>query len=393
MNRLRYDRSTELLELFDSHEDDLICSFNRYVAINSPSKSEAAFAAVISRELASLGFEVQTDSANETFEGECGNLIARRPSLNEVESDYIFLSCHLDTISDTDPRGIRISDGVIRSRGEAILGADDKAALASYMHALRVMIDHSFAVPNIELVLTVAEQIDLLGSRHLDYSLIRSRRGYVYDNHLDVGDVIVSGPFGVKLEIAVQGVSGHITDISSGINAIEAAARLIERIPSGLINDETVANIGYISGGTLPSKIPDHCVITMEIRGLDRSDVMKHVCFVESVAQDIAREFKANVLINKFNKYEGWSVPTNHSGVVRALKASERLGLRGATRRTLGGADTNWLRANGLDCFTLGVGFRRIHSYDEYISVKSLTDLAKHVGLVLFYESNDVRAG
>ena len=63
-----------------------------------------------------------------------GNLIARFPAKGCEGVAPVLLSCHADTVK--PGKGIEPvvgDDGVIRSRGDTILGADDKAGIAAIM--------------------------------------------------------------------------------------------------------------------------------------------------------------------------------------------------------------------------------------------------------------------
>ena len=68
-----------------------------------------------------------------------GNLIATFPATGSTATEPILLSCHADTVKP----GVGIEpvlgeDGIIRSKGDTILGADDKAGIAEVLEALRV---------------------------------------------------------------------------------------------------------------------------------------------------------------------------------------------------------------------------------------------------------------
>ena len=92
---------------------------------------------------------------------------------------------HLDTVPHHGQVEVVDDEGVFRSRGETILGADNKAAVAVFME----LVARAAAEPppvGIELVFTVAEEQGLRGAKAFDASSLRSECGFVLD-HADAG--------------------------------------------------------------------------------------------------------------------------------------------------------------------------------------------------------------
>ena len=74
------------------------------------------------------------------------------------------LCAHLDTVPHDAPVEVVESDGVFRSRGETLPGADDKAAVAVLVELAARAAADAPAI-GVELVLTVAEEDGLRGAR------------------------------------------------------------------------------------------------------------------------------------------------------------------------------------------------------------------------------------
>ena len=112
---------------------------------------------------------------------------------------------------------------MIRSGGDTILGADDKAGIAEMLEALRV----APVRPPIEIAISRQEEVGLLGVKQLDFSRITARRGFLLDN--DTLDTIVTGgPSYFAIDVTVTGKAAHAgMEPEKGINAIQAAARAI----------------------------------------------------------------------------------------------------------------------------------------------------------------------
>ena len=139
----------------------MIDQFMEMVRIDSESGHEAEFIAYLKPEFEKLGAKTRVD--------EYGNLIAFLDEQGCTGRDPIMMSCHADTVQ--PGKGIEpvLVDGVIRSAGDTILGADDKAGIAELLEALRV----AEVRPPVEVAITRQEAVGLLGVKELDYSQFR----------------------------------------------------------------------------------------------------------------------------------------------------------------------------------------------------------------------------
>src|SRR5215217_9561238 len=102
-------------------------TFARLCAIPSPFGHEQAMAAAVARELGAMGVDVEEDGVAGEVGAECGNLLARIPGRGERT---ILLCAHLDTVPEDGVIEPVVDDGGWVSRGDTILGADNKAAVA-----------------------------------------------------------------------------------------------------------------------------------------------------------------------------------------------------------------------------------------------------------------------
>ena len=103
-------------------------------------------------ELEGFGLEVEEDDAAAPAEAECGNLLARIPGKTDF---WITFCAHLDTVHHDGPIKVVLDDdGVYRSAGETILGADNKAAVAVLIELAARHREHPPPV-GIELLFTV----------------------------------------------------------------------------------------------------------------------------------------------------------------------------------------------------------------------------------------------
>ena len=100
--------------------------FVRLCQTPSPTGDERAVADMVAAELRELGLELSEDDAAGPARAGAGNLLARLPGRDE---SWLMLAAHLDTVPHDGAIEVELADGVYRSRGETILGADNKAAV------------------------------------------------------------------------------------------------------------------------------------------------------------------------------------------------------------------------------------------------------------------------
>ena len=373
-----------LTESFDRvQRDRLVNTFLELAAINGPSGNETLVAEFLDRRLRALGFSIEMDDAHQRTGGECGNLIAWREG-TEADLEPVFLSAHMDTVLPTAGLHPLVENGEIRSDGSTILGADDRAAIAAYLEALTVIEESEVRCAPLQLIFTVSEQPGLLGSRHLDYSHVRAKRGYIYDSSGDVGQLIVKGPFSDRVRFQISGRKAHLgLAPEEGVNAIAIAADAVSHMRLGRVDSETVANIGVIHGGELPSIIPDEVEMIGEARSFSREGLASQVDHMRAEGVAAAQRHGGRVETTVERKYLGWELLADSDHVQAALRAATRVGLQPYFAETLGGADTNVFMEHGLTCMTLGNGFRKIHSFEEHISVENLVATARHLVALL----------
>src|SRR5690606_13052328 len=107
--------------------------------------------------------------------------------------------------------GVRptVRDGSVYSDGTTILGADDAAGIAAILEACTVFAESGSPHPPIELVLTIGEEIGLVGAKEVDAGRLKARIGYVLDADGPVGTVITQAPTQYGLRAVFHGKAAH----------------------------------------------------------------------------------------------------------------------------------------------------------------------------------------
>jgi tripeptide aminopeptidase len=349
--------------------DRLHETFVRLCEIRSPTGEEREVADTILAELKALGLEVSEDAAGGPAEAGAGNILARLPGRSE---SWAMFCAHIDTVPHAGQIEVVDDEGIFRSRGETILGADNKAAVAVFME---LVARHAAEPPavGIELLLTVAEEQGLRGAKAFDPSLLRSECGFILDHASAIGEVIVTSPTQQRVVADFTGVEAHAgIRPEDGSNAIAAAAAAISRMELGRLDEETTANVGVISGGTSGNVVPGHCRVTAEARslGADRAAAVAGE-LTEACAWG-ASEHGCDVDVRVEELFRGYEVPSASRSLELAEAGLRRAGFEPARTSTGGGSDANALIAAGFECVLLANGTEANHTAQESVSARNL---------------------
>jgi len=337
---------------------DVFCDF---VQIGSESGDEARFISYL-QDL----FTSKLD-ANCMLD-EYGNLIARVPAKGSTKDEPILLGAHADTVK--PGKGIKpvVENGVIRSAGETILGADDKAGIAEIFEAVRSATKH----PPLEIVITRGEEVGLLGAKNLDVSLVRAKMGFIIDGE-EADTIVIGGPTHISLDIEVIGKAAHAgMEPEKGISAIRVASVAISRMPLGRIDEETTANVGTIHGGMIRNGIPERVKIQAECRSLNDDKAMRQAEAMRSAFEEAAREAGAKVQIATELEYRASRTSEDAPVVKIAQEAIRAVGLTPRTEVITGGTDALVLSGRGIAAVVLGYGGSAAHTEQEQITQEAL---------------------
>lgn len=349
--------------------DRLHETFIRLCEIRSPTGEEREIADTLLAELGALGLEVSEDDAADRAGAGAGNILARLPG----QSDRWLMFCaHIDTVPHAGQIEVVDDDGVFRSRGETILGADNKAAVAVFMELLA---RHAAEPPpvGIELLLTVAEEQGLRGAKAFDTSTLRADCGFVLDHAGPVGEVIVATPTQQQILADFAGVEAHAgIEPDDGNSAIAAAAAAIARMELGRIDAETTANVGVIAGGTSGNVVPGHCDIVAETRSLDTERAAAIAGDVTEACAWGASEHGCDVDVRVEELFRGYRIPADSPALALAEAGLRRAGHEPARTAIGGGSDANALRVDGFDCVLLANGPRDVHTPNERVAAADL---------------------
>jgi tripeptide aminopeptidase len=325
------------------------------------------------------------DGAGAEAGSESGNLVVSfSPRGKEAES--LMLSVHMDTVEPVDGVVPVLKDGVFTSAGETVLGADDKAGIAEIIEALEIIREQNLPHGPLEVVVTICEEIGLVGAKLLDYSLVRSRRCLALDTS-GVDRIIRKAPCANKLRFEIIGREAHAgISPEQGLSAIAVASRAIANMRLGRIDEETTANLGTIHGGQATNIVPNRVVVEGEVRSHDTEKLVRQTehmvsCFQQAALQSSidfgGQTVHASVKVEVIGDYPLMQVAEDASIVQLVQRSGATLGRTIVVEAAGGGSDANIFNGHGIETVILGTGMDRVHSIEERVTVDDMVRVSE----------------
>ncbi|HEY3333113.1 MAG TPA: M20/M25/M40 family metallo-hydrolase [Capsulimonadaceae bacterium] len=363
------------------NQNRLVDFFVELARCNTPPRRERSASEFTRARLEALGFECYHDDAGEKVSGgEIGNLIAFKKG-NVTNGTPIFLSAHFDTVEATPGLEPIIDGDVIRSDRTTILGADDKCGVAAIVEAMEEIIERDLPHGDIQLLLTICEEIGLLGAAAMDPSSIKAKYGFVFDTGPPVGGFVYHAPTQDTFEVWIHGTAAHAGAApEQGVSAIRIAATAISRMKLGRVDPDTTANVGIIQGGTAANIITPEVYLKCEARSRVADKLERQRTHMIDTFNAVAAEMGGSCDFKVVRNYEGYEIPMDSPLLALAEKACERIGVDFLLRVTGGGADANVFNRFGVPTTVVGCGMQNIHRHDEFVLI---SDIVKSVELVL----------
>jgi tripeptide aminopeptidase len=324
-------------------------------------------------ELDDIGLAWDEDGAGAVVGSTMGNILCRLPGRSE-EGTPIFLCAHLDTVpADRAIEPVVDEEGIVRSAGGTILGADDKSAVVVMLEAARRIVAENRPHAGVELLFTPKEEVGLLGAYAFDHTRLEAKLGYVYDQAAPIGEIILGAPTQKAIAARFHGRASHAGMYpEEGRSAIFAAARAIADMRLGRIDDRSSANVGVITGGTARNIVPEWCSFEAEARSRDPKTVAILVQEMIDAIGFAASTSDCTAETEVEDTYHGYTFTADEPAVLLAAEGLRRAGYEPTTAFSGGAADANVFNERGLPCVNLANGMTDIHTADERIAVADL---------------------
>jgi tripeptide aminopeptidase len=363
---------SESLTAEQINSERLTETFLTLVRFNTPSRSEKAASEWAAELLRGVGFSVEWDDAGDKVGGDIGNLIAFKPG-TVAGAPGIFFSSHFDTVEATPGLEIAVEGDIIRSTSDTILGADDKCGVAPILEAMRFLHESGERHGDIQLLLTICEEIGLVGAKLLDPSRVKAKYGFVLDSGPPMGACVSAAPSQNSIRVRIEGKPSHAgASPEKGVSAIIAAANAIAAMKLGRIDAETTANVGTITGGTARNIVPAEVVLVCEARSRTQSKLNAQTAHMKETFEREATAVGARAFVEVIEEYRAFDLAPTDPVLRIAADAARAIGLEPSLRPTGGGSDGNIFNGYGFPTTILSTGMQNIHTHDEFCTISDM---------------------
>lgn len=338
-------------------------TFLKLVQIDSPTGSEANISEFVIHKLVSLGLD--------TIKDNYGNVIAKLKG----KTESVLLTAHLDTVE--PGRGVKpvIENGIIKTSGDTILGADNKVAVAIILETVERLVERKEDI-SVEVVFTLSEEVGNYGAVNLDYSLLKSKFGYSFDSEGEIGTIITASPYYDRFDIEIFGKSAHASQPENGINALKILNNVLNRITLGKVDEDTIANIGVVSGGSVRNTILGNLKINGEVRSFVEEKIKNTTEFIVNVFKDEARKMEANINIDVVRENPGFKFSKDEAVIKNAINVFNKMKINPVLKESYGCYDGNIFIGKNIKVLNMCDGSKYSHTVDEQISLENLYKIA-----------------
>jgi tripeptide aminopeptidase len=348
--------------------NNLIDAFFKMVRISSESGEEEEFISFLENIFTK---ELKGKCVTDNY----GNLIVKIPAKNTTRTEPVLFGVHADTVKPGKNIEPILKNGIIRSKGETILGADDKAGIAELFEAIRTAGEY----PPLEIIVSKEEEIGLLGSKNIDRSLLESKIGFVIDTR-NLEDILIGGPSIMRISVTITGKAAHSgREPEKGISSIKAASHAISILKEGWIDEETTVNVGIIKGGEVTNSIPEKTDVEIECRSKSHEKCIHQSKLIKEVFLTVAKASGARAKVNMELNTQAYHISENSEVVKIAKKMITSLGLKPNVRIFCGGSDAANYNKKGIEAVVIGKGGEASHTKEENIAVADMEKAVKMI--------------
>jgi acetylornithine deacetylase len=335
-------------------------------------------------------YRVSTDAA-----GQKANLHA---VIGPQGAGGLAFSGHVDTVPvdrqawSGDPFSLRRRDGKLFARGSCDMKGFVAACLAAVPDFQALPL-----VRPLHLFISYDEEVDCGGAKRLIHDLEESR--------LRPDLCVVGEPSGMRpilahkgkldLNVKVRGLAGHSSEVSKGVNAVQAAGEAIAWVArearrlavegpfeDGFEPPHTTIHVGTVEGGTILNIIPDRAAFMMEWRVIPGDSPHRHFERMKAwIAEAIEPAMKAVQPACGFDygialEMPGMALPADHAlaTVVKQVSGSNSAG------KVAYGTEGGFYESAGIPTIICGPGhIAQAHQPDEWVAESELLNCDRFI--------------
>jgi tripeptide aminopeptidase len=138
-----------------------------------------------------------------------------------------------------------------------------------------------------------------------------------------------------------------------------------------------------VNGGRASNIVCDRINALAEARSIAPEKLKAQTEHMEKCLREASDKFGARLIINISREYNGFKISENEPVLELFKKATETAGLEFVKEASGGGSDTNIFNASGLKALNIAIGMDKVHTTDERIAVKDLSDTSRLLAAII----------
>ena len=335
--------------------------FIQLVQIDSPTGQEKPMADFLMSYLRERGYEAHNDAI--------GNVFVAIDGVGEP----LFINAHMDTVSPGTGIKPTVSDGIIRSDGTTILGADDKVAIAAILATLERLKDKTHRP--LEILFTVDEESESNGAKGFDYSQVRATEGLIADIGQPIGTIVLSSPAYIRFSILFTGEAGHPSRPELANSVLPAVTDFLASTTTGQLDELSIRNIGTVTVGTGINTIPGAATLRGEIRSYDGEKAEAYTAEIHERAQSLAEQYDLKLSFASQLDNPAYTLTKETPAVKTIAAVMESLNIAPAYMDSWSCSDANFFNTREMEVVVIGNGVVDAHTVHESVAVSALEQL------------------
>ncbi len=402
------------IELDERDRKELLARFLRYVQVDTQSSEDSEslpstekqkdLGRMLVEELRELGCaDARMDEWGYVYASLPERLPEGHPAVGKVPA--VGLIAHLDTYFGTPGGGVKpqvierydggdivlpgdpsqviraadnpnlarcVGHTIVTSDGTTLLGADDKAGIAEIVTAIAWLGRHP-EVPHgpIRIAFTPDEEVGR-GTERFDVEAFGARCAYTLDGS-DLGEIEDETFCADTCVVTVEGYDVH-PGYARGklVNAVRAAAAIVERLPEGFLPETTEGRQPYLHPYTISGDV-SRVEMKLLARAFTVEELEEREAALREAIAEVERAFpgaKVRLEVQESYRNMKYRLEEDPRVVEFALEAARRAGVEPVRHAIRGGTDGARLSFMGVLTPNIWAGGQNFHSVREWVSLE-----------------------
>jgi len=313
----------------------------------------------------------------------------------EERSKYptILLMAHMDTVDEVSGKDVHPvitmpsdsesptgkADTIIKTDGNTLLGADDKAGISAIMAAIEYLMNHYEELKHgpIEIMFSPDEETGH-GMDKVPLNILKANFAYTVDGG-DEGEMETECFNAWAGTVTFTGKACHTGDAKANgmVNAVTLASEFTAHLPHNMAPETTEKYEGFIAPMEIQGTI-ESAHVDMLLRAFNIEEIEQKKQIITETANKITAEFGGTVDIQFKQQYLNMKEKLDeHPEVVERLeKAFAAAGVTPVRKPIRGGTDGSRLTEMGIPTPNIFTGAHEFHSRNEWCSLNQMSKAA-----------------